>query len=594
MKKSILLLAATGLFLGACSTDQGNDMNGNEENTSRNFLSVSLVASNISTRAQYDASYPGNPGNYLDGEAYENNVNTIRFFFFNSDGSAAPVYKLGSTDNYLSYIDWTPASGDYSGPEHGETVEKVINATLGISKPSDASLPTMVLAILNPETSVTSLQGNPNLSTLRQVISDYYTNLHYNNFVITNSVYVDNDGNTVDATPIASTCYGSTEAQAAENPLIIYVERVLARLDFSVSAPYVTLPDGSTVYATSNTDYSLNDENNQTQNQNIYVKFYGWNVTTTTSDSRLVKNINPSWPIDNLFGELNQPWSVAGYHRSYWAINPQANMFTYHYGNFNGTPDPSSENYQVATANQFPASGAYSTVYMQENAAAYETSDTGAGPTNPTQVIMAGQLVNGQGQPVSMARWANRYYTMEGVMNALANSLDLYQVTTHNGTTSYTKIQPSQLQFVTAHEIYGDKLPNNVSAYYVYAQLNNEAANLTWQEGNAAGTPPLSVTEANQYIINRTNYVMAWEKGLTYYFFDIRHLGAEGYPGYYGVVRNHIYAANLKGIAGLGTPVYKPDEIIIPEKPEDDNAVLSAEVKILSWRIVSQDYSVSW
>ena len=88
-----------------------------------------------------------------------------------------------------------------------------------------------------------------------------------------------------------------------------------------------------------------------------------------------------------------------------------------------------------------------------------------------------------------------------------------------------------------------------------------------------------------------------WKNGYTYYYFDIRHLnGSEtgDVIGKYGVVRNHVYAANINSLAGLGTPVYNPGETIYPEHPTDDDTYIAAEIRILSWRIVNQNIDLEW
>ena len=81
-----------------------------------------------------------------------------------------------------------------------------------------------------------------------------------------------------------------------------------------------------------------------------------------------------------------------------------------------------------------------------------------------------------------------------------------------------------------------------------------------------------------------------WKDGYTYYYFDIKHLGNK-----IGVVRNHIYDANITKLTGLGTPVYNPDEIIYPEKPiDDEETFIAAQINILSWRIVKNDVELDW
>lgn len=81
-----------------------------------------------------------------------------------------------------------------------------------------------------------------------------------------------------------------------------------------------------------------------------------------------------------------------------------------------------------------------------------------------------------------------------------------------------------------------------------------------------------------------------WKDGYTYYYFDINHFGDK-----IGVVRNHIYDADIQTLAGLGTPVYNPDEIIYPEKPVDtDDSFIAARINILSWRVVNSDININW
>lgn len=575
--RKLILLPCIGLILASCSTDKNNypDEPVSESNS---FLSVSLVTAKTNTRAT----------DYEDGTPQENNINTIRFYFFDVEGNATPVFKESMNGTYLSYIDWQPIASDESTENvPGQTVEKIVKATLGINMPETAQLPALVLAVINPTSSLLSLQGNPSLATLRSIVADYNTGLTSNNFVISNSVYADG-GSTIDATVIDSDCYGTTADEAEQNPLIIYVERVLARLDLSINIEGgIELPAGGYIYPANDKAYSLGG-----QEQNVYVKFLGWNVTSTPNASRLIKNIDPQWP-DDLFGNL-EIWNSDNYHRSFWAVNPPDDQFGFLFGAYEGTPNAETGNYMPASQYDIPGPNTTAKTYIQENAAEYSKMEDGTGSANSSKVILAAQLVDQSGEPISMALWANRYYTPEGVVNAISNSLNLYNVTTANGQTSYTKITPEDLEFLSAKEVYGDELPDDVRSYYVYVQLTEDAEKLTWTLGNDSNAPVYTTQQVNSYIINRTNYILLWDQGRTYYYFDIRHLGNEGFPGYYGVVRNHIYAANVTSVAGLGTPVYDPDEIIYPEVPTHDNSVLTTQIRVLQWRIVAQDYNIKW
>lgn len=629
--KKFALLSLVSLFMVGCSENIVSDepiQNGIQQETGevqRSFLSIQLVApSSINTRAE----------DYKDGSVEENKVNAVRFYFFDGDGKPANAYYQSGSDKYLSYIDWEPTSADESKGSTG-TVEKIINATLGINIPKGGSLPAKVVAILNPTNAILGIE-NPSLDDLRKNVSDYYTNLHGstdgtngNNFLITNSVYADTDTDTdkkqaIYATAIKDDCYQPTVEEADKNKLNIYVERVLARLDLAITIPEKD-QTGNNGATTSSANYIKIGEDyiykvgsyqkvGENQSEDIYVKFLGWNITSTPSKSYLIKEINPEWST-KLF-DTNEIilWNADNFKRSFWAVNPSLTDGDYWYGAFN--PDTEvkkiANNQTPAQANKMPVPGSTSTAYMHENASDDYTN--GYNPSNTSKVILAGQLVNDKGEKIPLIRWANRYYTEKGMLTAAANALNLYSVKVENDETKYTKIEPNQLKFVSAKEQYKNgTLPDGVHNYYVYLQLNDKAENgekpateLVWANGNAKDTKPYDdIADVNKEIQNRINYLMYWNEGYTYYYFDIRHLGNNEpkvdnagnltkTSGYYGVVRNHIYQANIKSIAGLGTPVFNPDEIIYPETTDNDDHVLSADIRILQWRIVSQDYDIQW
>ena len=78
------------------------------------------------------------------------------------------------------------------------------------------------------------------------------------------------------------------------------------------------------------------------------------------------------------------------------------------------------------------------------------------------------------------------------------------------------------------------------------------------------------------------------EEGLKFYddVFDECHK--------YGIVRNHIYDIAINSVSGLGTPVLDPEEVIVPQKPTNDETYLGARINILSWRVVKQNIDLEW
>lgn len=584
--KKLFLISSISLLLAGCASDSDNGIApGNKEEGKRSFLKVSLITPYSSTRAV-------DPGEYVDGYDYENNVNSVRFYFFDNEGNPCEVFKQSASSSYLPYIDWQPTTPDITEGDSEETVEKVVTATLGINQPANTDRPELVVAIVNPTPQIMSLPVTTTLSQLRGIVSDYNTGLNYDNFVITNSVYVAKDGGIAYATEIEEDNFGMSEDDYEMETLEIYVERVLSRLDL-----YLQLGNESTVVTPEQgeayTIYKVSQPTVDGVQEEIYANLLGWNITQTPDASRLIKEINAEWP-ENLFQTANEPWSVYQYHRSYWAINPPATLFDYLYGTFDGTA--TDNNGQFATALNLPGNNGAEpvTAYMQENAAD-DGDASGMGATNPSQVIIAAQLVNAQGQPLQLVRWANRYYTQTSALTAIANILDLWTMTTGDQGTVYSKITPADLKLVSADEIYPDGLPEDVAEYYVYVQLSDTGKEKTWYNGSDDTSVKLTTEQSNTYIQDRANHLMVWNSGLTYYYIDIRHISnSEGAPGYFGVVRNHIYQCNISNIEGLGTPVFNPQEVIHPQKPTYDDSMITAVVKILQWRIVSHNYDIKW
>ena len=115
----------------------------------------------------------------------------------------------------------------------------------------------------------------------------------------------------------------------------------------------------------------------------------------------------------------------------------------------------------------------------------------------------------------------------------------------------------------------------------------------TWYNSSDESAQPITdaAVEINGKLADKeiVDRALVWKDGMTYYFYEIKHLESET-----GVVRNHIYATNVTKIAGLGTPVYNPEEIIYPEIPDPNNHFIAAQINILSWRVVDNSYELEW
>lgn len=100
--------------------------------------------------------------------------------------------------------------------------------------------------------------------------------------------------------------------------------------------------------------------------------------------------------------------------------------------------------------------------------------------------------------------------------------------------------------------------------------------------------------------------ITIYKDGNTYYYTTLQHLwfptlstgtldyaSAPTNSGAWGVVRNHLYKVTLKSIAGWGTPVYDPEQIIIPITPKDQQSYLGAQINVLMWRVVNQSVDIN-
>lgn len=371
-----------------------------------------------------------------------------------------------------------------------------------------------------------------------------------------------------------------TSGEALNDPVQIHVERTVAkvRLNSSLSP----LSGTTDIFATSaDASQKVNLDGTDTE---IFVKFLGWNTTAVASKTRLVKSINASWPKD-LFGAETTPWNWSDYFRSFWAIN--ADGVSYRYGTF--MPGTESEDiadniFQAQAKTKFDKS---EWVYVNENATDYANAASGKDPVTPTKVIIAAQLVDKNGNPLEFAEYGSTRTTIDGLKKLFANNCGLYKKENVDGSVKFVKISPADLTIKTATEI-GMAGKDVAGRYKVYVQLAVDDNN-KWYASNSPTATVISAETANNQL-KSLGSAKVWKNGYTYYYFDIRHIGSKT-----GVVRNHIYDANITRLAGLGTPVYKPEEIIYPEKPDGDkDTFIAAQINILSWRIVNSDVELVW
>lgn len=559
MKRILFFMSALGtLLLAGCTREKFGQSGEGDGDEQTRYLSVNIVSSDADgTRAAVN-------GGYEYGSETENKVNNVRFYFFNEDGSLAKVKRLGAT--YVNYYDWTP-NGQTGGTD--PNVESILSATLVIDTKSGDQLPYSMAAVLNP-TDAFKKKNYYSLVQLQSQQEDYADSKYTTEgkFVMFNSVYGNDDDNTeVCAVIIEPDNLQPSRDAAQDHPVTIHVERCVAKVRVRLGENTADAADPSKLLALKDKigkDLFVNDKQ-------VYLKLDGWNLTAESSRSRLVKRINPKWTMSW--------WNKPDDFRSCWAINSSdaKNRYLLNYN---------SESYK---------SFGVSALYTNENAADFEEDKL-----ERTKFILKGRLCDKDGNNFTIIRHMgflladkrdvkeadNLPVLKASILSQFKNNKNNIQLfyKTSNGR---EEIGVNDIKIVFADQQKVEESKNNC---YVYAQLTDEAKNRAWYTSDQS-TTEITGAVVNGYLKNPeyVDWALVWSEGMTYYYHDIIHNGSTP-----GVVRNHIYDVTVTSIVGLGTPVYDPTLIIYPEKPDENDHYIAAQVNILAWDLVLNDYKLEW
>lgn len=544
--KSLFLSMLVGMAFVGCSSEK--ELNGGGTDPVKGgtgYVAVNIVQpKTVGTRAT---------GDFENGDAAENNASEGLFFIFDASGKVHNVNGKSSQRIKLAG----------SGTTESPAVERIYNAILLIDGVKDN--PTgakQIVCILNAPAGLET--GVTNLSDLQAKVEDYCTGkTEDGKFVMSNSVYYDGD-NLIVATPVKAENVKKSASEALNNPVDIYVERVVAKVRAKQKIGGIT--------------------NNVVK---ITVDGVEHSYTINIDGIALSNRSDKAYLLKSLTGYSNNKWTWNDKtnFRSFWEVMPGkkdgADQVTVQKVSWNDIDGDGHYNAEATPGNYC------FTQYILPNT--FEKT----GDVINTSIMVAAHLtetVDGTTKNADLVWIRGGYTTDKGALNVIASAVQTkFAYYKKTGESSYKELEFSDFEWKGETGV----------GYSCYAQLKTEFGtdNKIYE---FTGVTPAEVTDGvskvNNYLQSKDNslYARKYTDGKSYYFVEIEHVAATGSgetakPAINGIVRNHIYDLTLNSIAGPGIPVFNPSDKNIPQEPEDENLYfLGARVNVLDWRIVSQ------
>jgi hypothetical protein len=568
--KKLYLMGLVGLLCAACSNDdfpgeestQNQNLTGQERYMSVQLVSPEGTSSRASRAENEDATH--NSETYNNGLEKESEVATlsdggmdIMFYFFDKDGAPCAI---DGTKNYARPYTLQTGAGTYSNVTWDDASDahltKISSAIIMLRNAS--VVPEKVVAVLNATGKIADLEKNYTLSELANVtVTSGYVKATSStekdkDFMMSNSVYMDETSKTsIEATAITSDNIWSNAKDAQLNPVNIYVERVVAK----VEALSNKLNDDGYLAVL---DKNGNPEKDANSNA-LYVKFSNWTTFDVSDQAYTLKHIDTTYAPT---GEAAWTWNEPAAYRSFWADK---------------TPFSITKQTLAYKDIDTPfGSGNY--CYPFENTAGLSSAEGLA-----TKVILAAKLYtkdeSGTYAPATVCEFLGTRYTLVGLQTQIAGMLakKVYKEEIDGENKTIVSVAPENIGFAYVPGSY------TVKATLVKDGVD-KVKNEEWVDADGKG---LTQNDLNT-ILATIPAIKIWNEGMCYYYTYIKHLNSEN-----AVIRNHWYQVNITKVTGLGTPVYDSENNTFdPTRPEDDEWVLGAKINIQSWRMVSQDYEL--
>ena len=562
-------LACAALMMSACSSDNDIEGGATKPGSDPQYLAVNIV--NVGTT-------PTRAGEYENGTEEESKIKKVRFYFFNGDGSPYLIKNPNVTGviggGNVNYLEATPGD-DTTTPGSSSNVEKITQTVLVINGEQNAA-PAAIMAVVNPETVEPATLKDGATMRLSELRSTAVGSKFYNkdastgkvsDFVMSNSVYI-NAGEDVCSSLVAGHLTTS-EKTAMENPVDLYVERVVAKVTADVDKDAFKVGDGSNWETTK---YGTTTAVGKYGDYDVYAVIEGWGLAEENGKAEVEKQVDKSWT-DGTLGIGT--WNTYDYHRSFWERSVAFNT------GVDGNR-PVNHKYEEFKAKMKDE------LYTLPNTPIEKV--TNLNTNNLTKLLVAATLrykdAENNWHNAEICRYNGmNFLGIDNLKKHVASTFSQYYTSTDN--THYTQLSGSDIDF---------KDPDATMVQYrVTPTLAADPEGVTKKYYTKNPGTTSDFTEVNKSTVLaaiEASKAEVRKDGKAYYFVPIKHLGKAGELGEYGVVRNHFYKITLTGIKGFGTPVYNPELVIDPTVPTYDNTYLAARVQVLQWRVVNQNVSL--
>lgn len=605
LMKMMLAVAAFGLV--SCAQDEP-EVNNKPATPTTGYLAISLASADTSSRAydeagdeQGDDSNWFNPGNE-DEQAISSNANAHRIYFFDKSGKLTQSANLEAVGGKTYVVRVT---------EDVETTPDVYTSALLVVNCDPATLKNFAPATLNAALQSAELE-------------DYFYEGNKTFFTMTSSVWCEPDSQTLKFQEFEGSLADhikptAEEATAAGNVVTFYVERVAAKVtlafdektfgdDDLIITPKVNSAAAEEAVAAAAAEVATLKVLTWDEESEMFVseatpwsvRIVNWGINAVEPKSYIIKNLSPvAYTAQYSVPSFYEGWkpSVAGMHRSYWAVDSNYDKDNYpdQYREADDSDDTKAYDgnesdyatLKYYSFNQIAALDRVEYRYTNENtyapAAGSTVLDNMGYLRAYSHIVIAAQLLFGEDEK-ALEVVPSKYYDGTGYMSEKTMIQKMF-FTLNN----YLVDNDIELT-VDGEAVTMDNCDN-------YFTL--EAANIKGGDGWAKFAVAEGVTFDNANFnfgeaveAAEVVAVKAFTNGYMYYAIPILHektfetFNADAIAvGDLGVVRNHWYRAAVSAITKVGTPVEDPDQPIIPNE-EPSYLFLGVQIEILPWRVV--------